>query len=244
MIQFRKIKIPSVLLLQPSAQASSPAGAPPSKSRRKYLNLLAFRRLRCPGNLDQALKRHLGFSWKKCFFTFVLFAQSLGSAKTWADAASAAEFPVAQKNAGYLVIKLDIGSNFARVKLSGNRKDADIILKPNANGYLILSLPKGNYVIDELQVPYFDYPFRLDLTEDPRWQFRINPQTINYLGELYIGPLRGYDAVDYYLKNRTAVNRLDFCDRYHKQCQQLPFRFAASYRDDFLDTATEGSAHE
>lgn len=156
----------------------------------------------------------------------------------------ATEFPAATKSMGYLVIKLDIGSNFAKVKLSGNRKDASIVLKPNANGYLILSLPKGNYAIDEMQVPYFDYPFRLNLTDDPRWQFRIDPQTINYLGELYINPLRAYDAVDYYLKNKTAVNRVDFCDHYQEQCRQFPFRFAANYRDDLLPTVTEVGAHE
>jgi hypothetical protein len=142
--------------------------------------------------------------------------------------------PELKKGQGYLLIKLDVAVDNARMVIERDRLDLTSELKARPDGFLLIRMPSGKYYVDEVQVPYFNLPYRVDTSDDPRWAFTIEPNTINYLGELIIKKPRTRSRVSSQIRNRSALHADEFCSKYSEACVAYPFRFAANYRDDFI----------
>lgn len=138
-----------------------------------------------------------------------------------------------RRSSGFLLLKLNSKADHASIRLSSRYGKKTYALSAREDGYFIITLPKGTYVIDELRVPYFDFPYILDTSEDPRWKFSIVPGSLNYIGELEIDRDRTVTSVSENITNRSALHYKEFCSLYPAACTEYPFRFAADYRDDF-----------
>jgi len=142
-----------------------------------------------------------------------------------------------KKKQGLLLIKLDVEVDSAKMLVSGFSRSARPVtldLKPDELGYMAIKIASGTYKVTEIQVPYFDLPYRVDLSGDRRWQFVIKPRQTNYLGEITVSKLRTKGTIDFRIHNRIAVDYQDYCQLNSGTCNTYPFRFAARYRDDFL----------
>lgn len=144
------------------------------------------------------------------------------------------KLPEIDGNSGYLVIALDLEVDTAKIQITGPHGEKKYVLNQKRGPFFSLPLRRGKYKITELHVPYFDFPYVVDLTSDPRWHFKIDKKKINYLGEIHIQKLRTKKTVAFEIYNNTEKNRKIICAYDSDPCAHFPFRFSALYRDDYL----------
>ncbi len=143
------------------------------------------------------------------------------------------------KRYGYLVIDTIVGRPATNWQLS----DGMIIKKlPLGRNTRLLRLREGNYRWEEIDVPYFDLPHRIDTADDSRWSFTVERQKINYAGTLIIDETRASDTVGVRFVNRSSEIVTRLREKYPEHVATLGVRFAGSYRDDYLALDSEEAA--
>lgn len=132
---------------------------------------------------------------------------------------------------GYLVLDTLAGRPATNWQLS----DGLVIKRlPLGRDTRLLRLREGNYRWEEIDVPYFDLPHRIDTSDDSRWSFTVERQKINYAGTLIIDETRASDAVGVRFVNRSSEIVARLREKYPEHVETLGVRFAGSYRDDYL----------
>jgi hypothetical protein len=132
---------------------------------------------------------------------------------------------------GYLVVDSDVAAKVLGWKLS------DLIVidtLPLGRHLQLLKLKAGKYHWQELQVPYFNLPNELDVSDDERWFFTIERGKLNYAGTLIVGELRQARNVDVRFLNRSA-EVLDLVrTRFPTEMERYGLIYSGSNADDFL----------
>ena len=141
---------------------------------------------------------------------------------------------------GYLVLDTIVGRPATNWQLS----DGLVIKRlPLGRETRLLRLREGNYKWEEIDVPYFDLPHRIDTADDSRWSFTIKRQKINYAGTLIVDETRASDAVGVRFVNRSSEILARLREKYPAHVEALGVRFAGSYRDDYLALESDEAAN-
>lgn len=153
------------------------------------------------------------------------------------------EFQIPSENQGILLVNLQVDSvapSLVIKKIGGttSRKTKSthkIQLASKASGLFLASLDPGRYQIVEVQAPYFDLPFRLDVADDKRWQFNIEAGKTNYIGKLQVNRERSTRSVYIKLKNRLAANIENIQTELTQLLLTHPLNAGSGFSDDFLE---------
>lgn len=143
-----------------------------------------------------------------------------------------------QSRWGYLVIDALVRRPVTNWQLN---KDFTIDKLPLGRSVMLIRLKSGRYQWDEINVPYFDLPHRLDLADDRRWAFTIHARKINYAGTVVVGEIRSSDSVNVKMLNRTSEVVSLLREAYPAQMNTYELIYSGSSRDDFLDLMLERS---
>lgn len=83
---------------------------------------------------------------------------------------------------GYLLIAVDTNLTLEKIVFSGRKRIAltSADLQAGSN-FILLTIPAGDYQIEQV---YFGRRLRLDDFEDDLWQFKVNKDSISYVGHL------------------------------------------------------------
>lgn len=157
--------------------------------------------------------------------------------------------PTLEKNYGFLLLKLTINSenatvHYARIKSSRSRyllandryklyQSQKINLNQSLNGYYVLPLPAGIYQITQIDSPFYDLPYSLNLTPHKAWRFAIEAGYLNYAGELVIAKEREQNSIDVDLLNRFAADQQELRQQTAILTATHPLRLNPGFRDDF-----------
>ena len=163
----------------------------------------------------------------------------------------ASELTALDPRKGYLLIDLETDStapSFTFKKLrSRQRYQVDkqstsksitsykITVKNKANGLYLLSLPPGLYQITQVNVPFFNLPYKFDTDNRRHWRFYIEQGKINYIGKLAIAKTRSTSSVDVKLLNRLATDKERIDDQIARLLDTMPLVSGMGFRDDFLE---------
>lgn len=96
-----------------------------------------------------------------------------------------------------------------------------------------VNLPEGLYQIVRVDVPHFDLPFRISTDNSVKWRFRIQQQSINYLGTIAVSAVRTKDTVDMLWLNHFAKNLKDVQTRVAESGILWPINNGIGYQDPF-----------
>lgn len=141
---------------------------------------------------------------------------------------------------GYLAVDTIVGRTVTQWELS---KDVVIDRLPLGESTILIRLRAGRYHWSSIDIPYFDLPHHVDLDDDDRWAFRIEPQKINYAGTLIVDPVRASDAVGVRFVNRSSQITGKLREAYPALLATLGVRWAGVERDDFLDLMQRDDGH-
>ena len=132
---------------------------------------------------------------------------------------------------GYLVIDTIVGRATTNWRLNQSLKFVNL---PLGRRTKLIRLPVGNYQWQHIDLPHFDLPHRVDLTDDVRWSFTIKQRQINYVGTLIVNETRGSDSANVRFVNRSSdiVDRLN--TQFPMQISRYGLTFSGSYRDDYF----------
>lgn len=138
---------------------------------------------------------------------------------------------------GYLVIDTIVGRPTANWRLSNG---LTIDRLPVGHRTIMIRLPIGRYSWEQIDIPYFDLPHELDVSDDRRWAFTIERLRINYAGTLIVSETRSSDGVGVRFVNRSSgvLDRLR--ENYPEHLEDYGLVFSGSYRDDFLALVMNG----
>lgn len=100
-------------------------------------------------------------------------------------------------------------------------------------GLYLATMSAGSYQITEVSVPFYDLPFRLDVSEKKRWQFKVEAKKINYLGHLYVNNERSVEDVEIKLSNQFATNYDNIYAQVILAYEELPLTFSQRLPDDY-----------
>lgn len=132
---------------------------------------------------------------------------------------------------GYVVIDTDVRRTVSDWQLEGKVSMGRL---PIGRTIKLMPLRPGTYQWTEISVPYYDLPHALDLSDDPRWSFRVERHKINYFGSLVVGEDRGTKTVDARIVNRAAEVIELLREQYPEQMKLYELTYAGHTRDDFL----------
>lgn len=160
-------------------------------------------------------------AWKHILILAILAIDT----EAWANNDAPVEAPKLSKSDGLLVLSLEIEGvqasiKYRRITTVESQPIRKIILKSDKSNFFIEPLPKGQYQITSVNIPFFDLPYVVDTSEDPRYQFTIKPLAFNYVGHLFINKERSSKSVDVRLLNRIASNKATIEEVYHNILEQ------------------------
>ena len=120
-------------------------------------------------------------------------AELLVFALTFATAQAVAEEaldpgPDLPSRYGYLVVDSIVG------RVATNWQLGDVLTIENlplGRNTRLVRLPAGTYQWQGIDVPYYDLPHQIDVSQDRRWSVVIEKQKINYAGTLIVHETRG-----------------------------------------------------
>lgn len=122
-------------------------------------------------------------------------------------------------------IKLKSQSNqtflFADQKIKKTGKEMKLNFNKLPNGLYGRSLAPGVYQITRVDIPYFDFPYRVNTSDRRIWRFNIEAGKTNYIGQLAIAGERSTDTIDVRWLNRFATDY----DRLTEGASQFPAEF-------------------
>lgn len=153
------------------------------------------------------------------------------------------------KNEGLLLLKLDIESDLAIMtirKLGQRTTSIEVKLAATNGKWLVKALPKGDYQILDIRVPYFDLPFVKSTEKNPAWKFTIAEGKLNYTGEIKIEKERTEDFVSIHKYFRPAYHLTQIQQDLSQFLSQYPLASGKSLRDDFVDSSVieKGVQHD
>lgn len=182
----------------------------------------------------------------------ILSGTSFSSHSESLSLSSLSDIPELRSKQGYLLIDLDINQTKPSLKLKRLTRNTDYLeqynpqentqrkhtlrIENNINGMHVVALAKGIYQITQLNVPYFNLPYRLDTDNKRQWRFRIEEGKINYIGKLSIAKERSTSNIDAKLINRLASDMQHINDTVSLFPEKLSLGSGMGYRDDFLDS--------
>lgn len=95
--------------------------------------------------------------------------------------------PKVSKGGGLLLLDVQVDASSAVMTLRGaGHKQLVIKLVASHGRWLITSLPKGEYQIVNIKVPYFDFPYVNDTDKDLKWRVKVNAGQLNYAGRIEV----------------------------------------------------------
>ena len=95
-------------------------------------------------------------------------------------------------------------------------------------------LMAGDYQVTSVNVPAFNLPYRVDVSKEPGWMFRIEAGSASYIGHLVIEAERNTSSVSVRLSNRLAAE-LTAVRQASVSLPGLPSLVSGhGHRDDFL----------
>lgn len=148
------------------------------------------------------------------------------------------------KYQGYLAIYLNVASPDASMQfkaaeglisqqLRRKAKVYEVDLTDKPPGLYLLTLPRGQYQISQMRLPFFDLPSRLGTDEDSIWRFNIVAGKVNFIGELEVKRVRSAKVVNAALRNRFATHLSAIETQLAPLLTHYPLVFGRHYRDDF-----------
>lgn len=156
--------------------------------------------------------------------------------------------PKVPKRKGLVLIDLKVDAPSAVMTLestqqSTRRTQMVIKLVPSHGRWLIQPLPKGDYQILSIKVPYFDLPYVNHTEENPGWRIKVIAGKLNYVGRIEVAKER--------TENFVAIKKLNrlVTDLPHIQAELAvilavyPLADGHYLRDDFAGTALETGAN-
>lgn len=159
---------------------------------------------------------------------------------TQADAPFSA--PTLAKGEGLLILDLDIKAPSAVMslhKIGRASSPFEIKLVSDNGRWLIKALPKGDYQIAEIKVPYFDLPFRKDTGKNPAWRISIQAGHLNYAGRIEVEKERTEDYVAIYKHNRMVTDLPNLQKDMTSLLTTYPLVNGSGMRDDFIANFVE-----
>ena len=76
----------------------------------------------------------------------------------------------------------------------------------NASGVFTVPLKEGLYQITQVDAPFYDLPYKIDMDTSRTWRFYVERDKINYAGKLVIEQDRGQRTIDVNFYNRFATD--------------------------------------
>ncbi|ARU28208.1 hypothetical protein [Cellvibrio sp. PSBB006] len=142
---------------------------------------------------------------------------------------------------GLLLLDVQVDAPSAVMTLQGVKSRQLVIkLAPTHGRWLVSSLPKGEYQIMNVKVPYFDLPYVNSTEKDPRWRIKIEPGQLNYIGRIEVERERTENYVAIRKHNRLVADlshiRKDLADI----LADYPLTDGGYLRDDFIEQLLNG----
>jgi len=149
------------------------------------------------------------------------------------------------KKFGYLLIQLDVGGTapslqYSRYSDSRKRgKSQSLKLKTHDQEFLMVPLAKGNYRVEHIEAPMYDFPYKKDTKQETTWRFTVQEQKVNYFGKLTIHPEREQHYVE--IQRSNNIGELLFSKREALTSLIGAYELvtATPFRDDFYPYYTE-----
>lgn len=154
-----------------------------------------------------------------------------------AQADSPIIIPSLAKGDGLLLLDLDIKAPSAVMTLQKIGRTSPLIevkLVPSNGHWLIKTLPKGDYQIAEIKVPYFDLPFRKHTGKSPAWRIKIQAGRLNYVGRIEVEKERTEDYVAINKYNRMITDLSTLQQDLAPLITTYPLVNGSGIRDDFI----------
>lgn len=99
-----------------------------------------------------------------------------------------------------------------KLKSSSFEPQRTISMKGLGKGAYTLQMKPGVYQVMSVNAPYYNFPFMMDTASDPRWRFRVYPDSVTYIGHVKIYKERGTDSVEAYLLDRFFTDLKEITD--------------------------------
>lgn len=150
------------------------------------------------------------------------------------------------KGDGLLLLDIQVDAPSAVMTLQGARdKRMEVKLIPNNGRWLMQPLPKGEYQILNIKVPYFDLPYMKDTEKNPGWRIKIKAGRLNYAGRIEVEKERTADYVSIKKLNRLITDLPDIQKDLAAILVDYPLVDGNYLRDDFTRKNLEtGVSHD
>ncbi|MDQ2077051.1 hypothetical protein [Marinimicrobium sp. ABcell2] len=144
-----------------------------------------------------------------------------------------------RRGSGYLLFELQPGHAGAYLQISRlvdrNPRNWTIIdLDGRDPGLILIPLVSGRYQVHRVNAPYYNLPYKLDVSDSPYWAFQIQAGRINYIGSLRIQSERSRSAVNVELLNRLAATLDQIEAQFANELELYPLVMGVNYKDPFL----------
>jgi len=96
-------------------------------------------------------------------------------------------------------------------------------------------IPPGIYQIIEIKVPHYDLPYIVATDNTDRWRFKIDSNSLNYIGSLKIAEQRSKNAISALWLNRFATHLSELNAIQASHAQDLPLKHGVGYTDIFYE---------
>lgn len=156
--------------------------------------------------------------------------------------------PKVSRGHGLLLLDIQVDASSAVMTLKGVGKSGQITreLVPTHGRWLMISLPKGEYQIVNIKVPYFDLPYVNNTEKNPKWRIRINAGQLNYAGRIEVEKERTESYVAIKKLNRLVTDLPEIKTKLADILAVYPLADGGYLRDDFAAKAIEeaGVGHD
>lgn len=151
-----------------------------------------------------------------------------------------------QRDQGYILLDLNLERKVSEIviasvsRLRSSRKvrySGDIVLGPYDPGRHLILLPlrEGQYGWRHTSIPHFDLPYRVDKSDDERWRFTVEEDSISYIGQLVVREERGSNSASVSLVNRIAMTGEEIASAFPTEFELYSLRYGGILRDAFFE---------
>lgn len=158
----------------------------------------------------------------------------------YAKAKDEAGLPKLSWGEGFLLVDLDINVGTAVLTLEGRRqRRTQVGLVANNGRWMLKALPRGEYQIIDVKVPYFDLPHRILTKDNPGWKIKIQAGRVNYIGRIEIAKERTEDYISVTKLNRLVSDYENIKTDLNALIAIYPLADGHNVRDDFVASLLE-----